>query len=273
MGGVLRELLDIIFSIGGGSFEEQETKTLPAGGYSHLDLRNSNGNIEVEGTEGEDVIIVATKKVRARSEEEGRRRLGQLKVVVSEERPELRVYTDVSELRPKGNWNVNYEVRIPKHMSLSAHTSNGNIKVSDLQGPVQVQTSNGNVEVRRLGGSVKARTSNGNIRLYEVREGIEAKTSNGNVYGELLTFGKEERTVLHSSNGNIELRVPEDTSAKVVAGTKNGIVRCELPISASLQRRNRLEGTIGLGEGEIELRTTNGNIKISAIGARQGRPK
>jgi len=268
LGGILKEVLDIIFSIGGGSFEEQETKTLPAGGYSHLDLRNSNGNIEVEGTEGEDVIIVATKKVRARSEEEGRRRLGQLKVVVSEERPELRVYTDVSELRPKGNWSVNYEVRIPKHMSLSVHTSNGNIKISDLQGPVQVQTSNGNVEVRRLAGPVVAKSSNGNIGLYEVREGIEARTSNGNVYGELLTFGKEKRTVLHSSNGNIELRVPEDTSAKVVAGTKNGIVRCELPISASLQRRNRLEGTIGLGEGEIELRTTNGNIKIMSLGAR-----
>jgi len=259
---VLSEFIGAISLLGGRRFERKEERTIPAGEYSHLNLRDANGSITVVGTEGEEVVISATKRVRARSEEEARRRLNQIRIVILEEKPNLKITTDVSELHPKGSWSVNYEVHLPMHMSLSVHTSNGNIGVSDLRKPVQVETNNGNIKAHRIGSPVAARTSNGNIKLYEIKGAIEATTSNGNVHGELCTLDRGKRTMLRSSNGNIHLAVPEDTSAKVAAVTKNGNVRCDLPITISLQRRNHLEGTIGSGEGEIELRTTNGNVRI-----------
>ena len=261
-------LVGAFSSMGGQHFEQRETQTISAGDYARLELRNGNGNITVGGTEGEEVVLVATKKVKAGSEEEGRKGLDQIRIVLSEEQPDLKIVTDVSELPSKWNWSVSYEVHLPMRMSLFARTSNGNVDAADLREQTQAETSNGNVSAHRIGAPVTARTTNGNVKLYDVEGAIEAKTSNGNVYGELRTFDKGKRTVLHSSNGNVQLAMPEDASAKMVADTKNGNVHCDLPVSASLQRRNHLEGTIGSGEGEIALRTTNGNVKITGIEAR-----
>jgi len=141
------------------------------------------------------------------------------------------------------------------------------VDVADLREQTRVETSNGNASAHRIGSPVTARTSNGNIKLHDVEGAIEAKTSNGNVYAQLRTLDKEKPTTLKSSNGNLQLAVPEDASAKVMADTKNGYVHCDLPVSASLQRRNHLEGAIGSGEEEIELRTTNGNVRITSIEA------
>ena len=268
LASIVNGLVGAFSSVGGQRFEQREKQTIPAGDYAHLELRNGNGNVAVEGVKGEEIVLVATKKVKAKSEEEGQKRLNQIQIVLSEEKPNLRIVTDVSELHPKGNWSVNYEVQLPMHMSLFARTSNGNIDVADLQEQAQVETSNGNVAAHRIGGTITARTTNGNVKLHDVEGAIEAKTSNGNVYGELRTFDKGKRTVLHSSNGNVQLAMPEDASAKMVADTKNGNVHCDLPISVSLQRRNHLEGTLGSGEGEIELRTTNGNVRITGFKAR-----
>ena len=263
LASIVDGLVGVFSQMGGQHFEQRETKTIPAGDYAHLELTNGNGNVAVEGVKGEEIVLVATKKVKAKSEEEGQKRLNQIQIVLSEEKPNLRIVTDVSELPSKGNWSVNYEVQLPMHMSLFARTSNGNIDVADLQEQAQVETSNGNVAAHRIGGAITARTTNGNVKLHDVEGAIEAKTTNGNVYGELCTFDTGKRTTLHSSNGNVQLDVPNDVSAKVVAATRNGNVHCDLPISVSLQRRNLMEGIVGSGEGEIELRTTNGNVKIT----------
>ena len=267
LASIVNGLVGAFSSVGGQRFEQQETQTIPAGDYAHLELTNANGNITVAGAEGEEIALVATKKVKAKSEEEGQRGLGQIRIALSEEKPNLRIVTDISELPSKWNWSVNYEVHLPVHMSLFARTSNGNVDVADLREQTRVETSNGNASAHRIGSPVTARTSNGNIKLHEVEGAIEAKTSNGNVYAQLRTLDKEKPTTLKSSNGNLQLAVPEDASAKVVADTKNGNVHCDLPVSASLQRRNHLEGAIRSGEGEIELRTTNGNVRITSIEA------
>ncbi len=138
-------LVGAFSSVEGQRFEQRETQTIPAGEYVHLELANVNGNITVEGTEGEEIVLVATKKVKAGSEEEGQKRLNQIRIAVSEEKPNLRIVTDVSELSPRRNWSVNYEVQLPMHISLFARMSNGNVSVADLREQTQVETSNGNV--------------------------------------------------------------------------------------------------------------------------------
>lgn len=267
LASIVDGLVGAFSSVGSQRYEQRETKTISAGDFAHLELTNGNGNITIEGVEGEEVLLVATKKVKAKSEEEGQSGLSQIRIAVSEEKPNLKIVTDVSELHPKRNWSVNYEVRLPMHMSLFARTSNGNVDVADLREQARVETSNGNVTAHRIGSPVTARTSNGNVKLHDVEGAIEAKTANGNVYGQLCSLDTEQPTTLKSANGNVQLALPEDISAKVVADTKNGNVQCDLPVSASQQRKNHLEGSLGSGEGKIELRTTNGNVRITGFEA------
>jgi len=277
---ILSSILGSVFHGGGEEFETEESLMLDAEECAHLALKNTNGNITVEGCEGTMVTVRAVKKVRARSEEEARKRLDAIRIVVSEEKPKLSIVTDASKLEPKRNYSVNYDVQMPKEMSLTAENANGNVTVSDLGAPVEARTQNGNVRVSRIQGEVRARTTNGNVDVVEVEGSADARATNGNIgvvdvagsasgsatngniRGNITKWEPGYAAHLHTTNGDVTLRVPEDVSAAVTASVQNGSVQCDLPVEASVKSRKKLEGTIGTGEGTIELRTTNGNVRM-----------
>ncbi len=276
----LKFILDLV--AGGQPFERRESKTIDVTDYSHLNLRNANGNVTVEGTEGEKLVLTATKRVRASSKETGQRRLDQIDISVLREKPELTIATDISRLQPRRKWSVDYEIRLPRYMPVSikefngnvvvsklrekvtVETKNGNVRLFEITGEVDVKTTNGNLKLQDIEGSVDAKTTNGNINLFRIIGPVSAKTTNGNIRGEITDFKKGDGSSLHSVNGNIKLRLPRDTSANLIAATKNGRIGCDIPMTIISQKRNYLEGSMGSGEAKIELGTKNGNIKISA---------
>ncbi len=268
--------------VGGQSFEKKETRSLDTSGYTHLKLTNHNGQVAIEGSEQRELMLTATKKVRAWSDQEAQRRLDQIEVAVSTaEKPKLSIFTDVSRLHRRWHWSVDYQIRLPKNMSVWVEGANGNITVSTVQGEAEVNTKNGNICLSAIAGEARVKTINGNIKLADiggpvngktvnggvnllgVRGPVTLKSVNGSIRARIKTSGKGNESSLHTLNGSIELQLPEGASVKVVASTRNGSVRCGIPMEVVSQRRNYLEGTVGSGEGRIELGTTNGSIKIS----------
>jgi DUF4097 and DUF4098 domain-containing protein YvlB len=67
---------------------------------------------------------------------------------------------------------------------------------------------------------------------------------------------------LRTTNGAITLRLPEGTNASIDARTSNGAIRSDLPVTIGSSSRNRLQGTLGRGGPTIEMRTTNGAIRL-----------
>lgn len=260
--------------------EAEESRTVDAADYTHLSLNNTNGNVVVEGCEGAALTLCAVKKVKAHSDEEAREALNAIRIVVSEEKPALRIATDASELKPRREYSVNYQVRVPKGMAVSVETANGNVTTSNTSAETTVRSKNGNVHASQIGGKASGQSTNGNVRIEDVNGPADGRSANGNV--ELLNVagpvsgaamngnvrasttrwesGYEAR--LHSVNGNVNLQAPEGVSAQVTASVQNGKVHCELSVKTSVQTRTKLEGTIGTGEGVIDLRTTNGNVRI-----------
>jgi len=268
--------------VGGQSFEKKVTMSLDTSGYTHLKLTNHNGEVTIEGSEQRELMLTATKKVRAWSEQEAQRRLDQIEIAVSTaERPKLTISTDASRLHRRWHWSVDYQIRLSENMSVWVEGANGNITVSTVQGETKVNTKNGNICLSAIAGEARVKTINGNIKLADVggpvngktvngsvnllgvRDPVTIKSVNGSIRARIRTFGKGDEGSLHTLNGSIELQLPEDVSVKVVASTRNGSIRCAIPMELVSQRKNYLEGTVGSGEGKIELGTTNGSIKIS----------
>lgn len=280
------------------TFEAEESHTVEMGDYTRLSLKNTNGNVVVEGCEGETLTLRAVKKVKAGSGEEGRERLNALRVAVSTERPVLGIATDDSELRPKGGYSVDYTVRLPKRMAPTLETENGNVTVSgtgaetavrsrngnvhasriegragvgttngnvhaeDVTGPLEAHTVNGNVRACRVQGPSEGRTCNGNVHLIDVAGPTSGSATNGNIQATLTEWRPGHEARLQTLNGNVSLALPESASAQIAASVRNGRVGCELAVAASAQTRTRLEGTLGSGEGVIDLRATNGNVRV-----------
>jgi hypothetical protein len=168
-------------------------------------------------------------------------------------------------------------------------TSNGPVRVESLHGPLTVNTSNGPVTVDSISGEMGLRTSNGAIRADHVAAGMEANTSNGSITVQFddqapvsaaplkfetnngridITLPTSPKSDLraHTSNSSITVRLPSSAAARVKMETTHGEVRSDFLNGDGQTERNSkrhdLEQTIGEGGPLIDLRTTNGSIRL-----------
>ena len=68
---------------------------------------------------------------------------------------------------------------------------------------------------------------------------------------------------LQTTNGSIDLKLPENFSGQIDAKTSKGRVRSDFPVPFTDKSEKQLAGKIGDGgPAKVKLRTTNGNINV-----------
>ena len=129
----------------------------------------------------------------------------------------------------------------------------------------RITTSNGQIQVRDISGEANIRTSNSPIFLENLKGAVDAETSNGRVDISLRNAPKNSIRA-ESSNGGITVRLPADTGALIDANTSNGSVSSDFNVARnsgdSREARHHLSEVIGGGGPLIDLRTSNGSIKL-----------
>jgi len=141
------------------------------------------------------------------------------------------------------------------------HTSNGRIVLQNVKGDFDGMTSNGRIEVDMMEGTGFFRTSNGRVDLQGVTGEVDVQTSNGRIsLSGNLTAGGNNRLV--TSNGDVDVELLGTPSVSLDASTSNGDVTCELPITATTTGDEHLVGTIGDGEADLYIKTSNGDVTI-----------
>lgn len=261
-----------------------------------LAVDNANGSVEIRGWD-QNKIEVSGYKYAATDDA-----LKALRVEVS-------VSGGVAQVRSQrpslltGNWGVHYVIRAPRKVNLDKiassngairvediegmarlSTSNGSINISRVRGPVDASTSNGSVELYSVEGAVAVRTSNGSVRGDSVRGSLEASTSNGVIEARVAEAGEPRPMRFSTTNGAIKLTVEALKSSNIRASTTNGAITLRLPPSVGARvdarssnavistdfvltskvevSKKRLQGVIGAGGPTLDLSTTNGPIKI-----------
>ncbi len=276
-GGFLRSLLDgIPWSERAEGVEEIRAEP-PAGGL--LRLHNANGTTRVCGEDRSDVLVRASKRARAESEDAARQLLRDIRIALSREGDALEFEVEVPR-----RWNrrghANLEVHVPRGLcveitavnarveveglrgSVVARSSNGSARICDVIGDIEVSTSNARVFCSCTSGRLVARSSNGKIVLKEHRGDVDASTSNG-----LITVSLEEvgssGVQLATSNGRIALELPDEVDADVDLRVDNGVIRNDRELDRAVRERDGLvRGRLGAGGPLIKLRTSNGTISL-----------
>jgi hypothetical protein len=262
---------------------------------ARLYVENFNGSIEITGWNQDKAEISGTKYASNRD------LLDALKVDIVVAEDSLRIRT-VRPSERRGNMGARYVIRLPRRVALERiQSSNGALRVENIEGEARLRTSNGTVRLAALSGDVEAYTSNGSVELEDVEGRIFVRTSNGAIRGtalrgilDLATSNGAIRASVQqlqgrhpvravTSNGSIDLELPEVTSG-VEAHTSNGAITLRLPSSISAEVRaitsnstittefdlkvrgrlskTSLEGTIGGGGPVLDLKTSNGAIRL-----------
>jgi len=135
---------------------------------------------------------------------------------------------------------------VPTQTSLQLKSSNGGISVADVEGRIEARTVNGGVKFTNLAGEVMGRTSNGGVEI----------DLNGSTW---VGAGLDVET----SNGGVRIRIPEQYSARLEAGTLNGGFDIDFPLTVQGRVDREIAANIGAGGPLIRVRTHNGGLKVS----------
>jgi hypothetical protein len=224
------------------------TYTLEPGG--RFELRNVNGRVDVQPSDGQTVEVVAEKVARAGSPEMAKEALGRVQIQESVTSQVVRLDTRTASndglFNRAGNISVRYTVRVPAGTQLD------------------IQTVNGGIEVRGVRGPAKLSATNGGIKAHEVAGRLEARTTNGGLEIDLATVD-EGGVRLGCTNGGINVRLPSDARASIDASiTNGGISTGSLRLETIESSRRRLDATLNGGGPRIEIRGTNGGITLSS---------
>ncbi len=263
-------------------YSEKLDWTLDGAGVSTIDAQTSNGSIALRGSDQDQVMVYAWKKVRAPTEAAAEEFARQVQVHVERQENAIRIYKEHPTLPPGINVSVRYEISAPRAVGANFRTANGSIHIHEIDGAVEAVTANGAIELQGGAGNVNLHTCNGAIKLRDAAGHIRADTSNGKIEATVRQF---EGGVFSTSNGSIAVKICEG-SAPVTATTSNGAIRLTLPVGFSGQldaktalgrvhaalpvavtggSRNRLVGRIGAGgEAMVKLHTGNGGIHLMA---------
>ena len=149
------------------------------------------------------------------------------------------------------NWNwhghrakINFGVRVPRGVRLTALTTNGGVHGHELNSVVKAATTNGNVEV-------------------STSEWASATTTNGGVRVAMGSAKWDGELRLTSTNGSVNVTLPASAEFSVNAATTNGGIHTDFPIMVQGTLTSKdLSGKVGAGGRELHVATTNGGIEL-----------
>lgn len=247
-----------------------------------LIVENLNGNITVEGYDGQKVELELVTRIDAKSKSLIEKGFSEVKLGLIEKEDLIILYmdnpctsdkktwskdkllsgqsfnwTNNCEWQPKYDFNLNFKLRVPR---------NTNVKVMTV--------NEGEIELKGINGAVTANNINGGIQLESIVSATKAHTINGDVE---VTYKKNPNGEcdFYTLNGDINVSYQPGLSANVELETQHGDFYTDidevevLPVQVTETKKEKgIKYKIGGGSNlkirnggpQFKFKTFNGNI-------------
>jgi DUF4097 and DUF4098 domain-containing protein YvlB len=213
------------------------------------------GHIVLKGGPGEQVTYRVQQRVRARSEQEAERLLGNLTATSRSVSGITRLVVTPTSV-PIAATEI--EIRVPRYVSAAEVQSQmGGLEAYDLEGSVTAMTAGGAISLDRIMGSVNGRTGGGEIRLGKIGGMVRCVTGAGSI----LVESSGGETNCATAGGNIIVR---EAGGPLTLTTEGGSIQVDR--AASTVEAHSAAGLIQVGQagGTVIANTQGGSIDISS---------
>jgi DUF4097 and DUF4098 domain-containing protein YvlB len=227
--------------------EIREQTLALSGGTIAIDGK-PNGGVSVKGWDQNQVLVRARVQAAAPTAGEAEALGRQIRVETSG----AKIFASGPESKRDYQWNVSYEVFVPRRADVSVETTNGGIAIAEVTGRIDFTAMNGGVVLKRVGGTVRGSTMNG---------GLVIELAGDRWDGDSLDVS--------TTNGGVILSVPENYSANLQTGTVNGSVSVDFPITLQGRINKQIAVNLGSGGAMVKAMTTNGGVHLKRATANE----
>lgn len=149
--------------------------------------------------------------------------------------------------------------------TIDLHTNDGSINVDTLKGDMRLHTGDGSIEARQLDGKLDADSGDGHVRIAGRFDALNIKTGDGSVDTHVLPGSKMASSWnIRTGDGSVDLSLPGDFQANIDASTGDGHISVGLPVTVEGTFSNsQLHGKMNGGGQSLTVHTGDGSIRLS----------
>jgi hypothetical protein len=230
------------------SFKAEKQMEVSCEAGNAFEVSTGNGTIQAAAGEGE-CRVTAYIEAKAMSPAQADELLQNITVRLEKHDGLVKVVVDKPLAMFGKSVDISYKVVLPAETRLKLNTANGQIKIFSIKGAANAHTVNGSVTIEDAGGDIEAGTVNGGVNL---RCNPDAAIKNIRA---------------NTVNGSVSVSLPKSFGGAAKLSTVNGSIHSEagLAIKGDIARSHtpaRIDGTIGSGDGQLEVATVNGAIRL-----------
>jgi len=180
----------------------------------------------------------------------------------------VRVRTDASAVeiaRTVGDVRVRSEgnVRLTEIEGLvDVRIDGGDIEASWIQGDTELRTGGGEIDVSHVEGALVARSARGGLQVRDLTGPVEAVTERGTI---LASFRGDPEGRIETSRGSVEVLLPETASAELDAVSRRGTVKIAEGFRVPGKHEgSRVRGPLNGGGAPLRVFTARGSVQVRA---------
>jgi hypothetical protein len=179
---------DVFFGYDEFTYEESREITPPF--PSKLHLRNSHGEVEIQGTDTENITIDFQKIIWRRTEEQADEVNEKLQMTIDQDGTTLTVGTNRSEFGRK-RFETNFKILVPEGMDIKVKNSYGLVKAAKV----------GNTRIDNRHGEVDASDIDGELIITNKYEDVDVNT----VSSDCRVENRHADISIHDAGGKVRL--------------------------------------------------------------------
>ncbi len=250
--------------LGASAFAEEWTKTYQVGDKPSLRVDTNDAAVEI--TRG------ASRTVSVRVIANGYS-IGSSGVRVTERQDADKV--DLQVHVPNKGWGMHISmhegvqvlVQVPPDTALDLHSGDGHIAIDGTSGNARLDTGDGHIQVRNFSGGLHAHTGDGHMTIDGVLTDVDLRTGDGHIDVTVRPGSKMNNGwLIHTSDGGVEARLPQDFAAELYAHTGDGHIQLDMPVTVNGSiERSRIRGKLNGGGPLLEIATGDGSIHIGKL--------
>jgi hypothetical protein len=160
---------------------------------------------------------------------------------------------------------VRVEVQVPPQAALDLHSGDGHISVNGISGQAKLDTGDGHIDVQNFTGALRAHTGDGHMTIDATLTDLDLRTGDGHIDLTVRPGSKMNGGwLIHTSDGRVEARLPQDLAAELYAHTGDGHIQLDMPVTVNgTIERSRIRGKLNGGGPLLEVTTGDGGIRIT----------
>lgn len=227
-----------------------------------LQVLNTHGSINVQGTEGGKITLTLRKRIWRRNEEKARKVSDELQMVVDKTESALVISTNRDEFRKK-NFKTEFKISVPAGMVVSIRNSYGIVKTSNT-GKTQITNPHGEIKVFGVDGDLVIQNSYEDIEAENIRLNCQIEGKHADVFVQ----GVGGSAQLRHPYGKISLKdIQKDVT---VEGSHTEVIGQKISGSTDIETSYEKIALFDVGavtlttrHSGLEINRSAGNIEIS----------